>query len=598
MSKKIIRFLMVIVLFAVGAVGVTYGLIKSTKENQKQQNTETLVKKEDESFIQIPEKGLDVNGFYNENDIIFYAEKITYQGKEFAIPVISGLKNKAVENRVNQSMKEKILQRIDKNLITNPEMLNYEVCANYANVISIVGFYATPGFGEEKEKDYQEMFPLNYELVNGAELTLEDLFVKDANIVDLMKKAMFHEIVEKNYYVGSYYLEYYWPEESIEYNRLVGKAIEEKISWEAVEEYKKTHEQYSEQVALDEEKVYKTIKNYFQNYQTFYFTPNQIFFTYIPKQSGASISIFCSQDWKWPISIVENAEIVVIYDKYLTEESLYERDDIASKKLYVGAKQEITNLLTGNNYKKYGFQRDNLFYAIDIVGMSSYNTKEECENNLKYVGIIMDSFKEELATYEQKATENPQTMYFFQKAVRYYAQGKYDWKTGRYLAESPLKQVEEYSKLEEYPITPQNFASQFQSYMQSTSYNWRDNFEMTYGVKNVIGPWFNNVYWNLYDVRDCRELYYVEAKDWHRLETLEDIFYPDSNYREVITEAIKNDKRNGRYQRTDEEVEYILENAKYTIEDRGIRITWGEEYPFVFIEYRDFGDAYRFKYWD
>ena len=54
-------------------------------------------------------------------------------------------------------------------------------------------------------------------------------------------------------------------EEAKEYARLQDLACNEEISWEVVQEYEKTHENIAEKVALDEEKVYKAIKNYFQN---------------------------------------------------------------------------------------------------------------------------------------------------------------------------------------------------------------------------------------------------------------------------------------------------------------------------------------------
>ena len=130
--KKLIAFLLV---FAMLAVGFTYVQIQRTLG-------EPLIKpKIDLPYEEvIPEAGIDLNGFYDQNHIEFI--EVTEQlgeDVEFTYPQISGLRNKDVEAAVNAAIVAEAegLKQSFADKGTAIRYMTYHVYANFSNVLSI-----------------------------------------------------------------------------------------------------------------------------------------------------------------------------------------------------------------------------------------------------------------------------------------------------------------------------------------------------------------------------------------------------------------------------------------------------------------------------
>ena len=188
-----------IVIFAVISVLVTGILINIKNKNlsgdnniSSGDNTSDLINNIDEKT----EKTIDLYGTYNENDLIVEERKeifkIGNEDVEIKIPKIKGLKDKTVENKVNDDITNRISETINK-FANNSEIKdvssNYSITGNFANVLSgCLNIYYEGGYEE---------ITINYELVNGERVKLEDLFVKGMDFNTLIRRALYEEYRRK-----------------------------------------------------------------------------------------------------------------------------------------------------------------------------------------------------------------------------------------------------------------------------------------------------------------------------------------------------------------------------------------------------------------
>ena len=98
----------------------------------------------------------------------------------------------------------------------------------------------------------------------------------------------------------------------------------------------------------------------------------------------------------------------MIYDKYLTEESLYEKDDIGLKNLFTCARS-CSNYL---QYQDYGMYGDNLFYDVAIAReYMALSRIDEVELKEAIYELLKTNLYEKLAEYKEIAKQNPNKFY-------------------------------------------------------------------------------------------------------------------------------------------------------------------------------------------
>ena len=385
--KKIIISLLI---FAIFAIGTTAGLIhyqKATSLSNSGESGENInlvnEAQENESQYENNEKTIDLYATYSENDLLIEPKSFLMEGYDgyIDIPQISGLKNKDVQQKINNSMRadvEKVVSKyIGKGEIKNLQcgFNNYDT-ANFSNVLSL-GYSITYYIGE---KYYYDILGLNYELINGNKLKLEDIFKKDEDMSTICRLALYKYIAENyrdmgmeglgydnvHYDIdrGAWYGNYYWYDEAKQ-----GQRQEEREYIPVITEY-------------DIEK--KCVKFLSEDNKNFHFTPSDVFMTI--------------DDLECKLKLKDIADKVVIYNKYNVSDSLYENSNMGHKSLLTcSAERDLSK------YKETKFESDNFFYDIDCVlgGTYAYNMN----NNYPAQKYLTNKTEEEVNKLREKVEE-------------------------------------------------------------------------------------------------------------------------------------------------------------------------------------------------
>ena len=185
------RVLFVIIVIAI-VVGTVYYFVM--QNNEKNNNTpkdnivekvKEIAKEEDTKYSTV-----DLDGTYYTNPL--KCEKKTEKnsnldGKELEYVEIDGLKDKKLQEEINQKIKDDINEFVQNILEKNPEALSIETSAvvegNFANIISIEYILTI----ENKGSNYKYYTKgINYNLVNGEKLKIEDVLGPKSKISNIL----------------------------------------------------------------------------------------------------------------------------------------------------------------------------------------------------------------------------------------------------------------------------------------------------------------------------------------------------------------------------------------------------------------------------
>ena len=296
--------------------------------------------------------GIDLYGTYNENDLIINEITETYNGIDVEISQISGLKDGEVESKINQHIRSTIYERLDSLEPTEKIHSAYASASKgFSNIISVEYVIYLAGYIDTQCSTYK--------LTDGNRLKLEDVFIENADIQSIVKTAFYDYMLNTSY--GNDYIEIN------ESNYIVN---------------------------LDENELYETVKGYMtQKENDFAVYPHYIEFTY--KEHSATIDM------------IDIAESVAIYDKYVTDESLFVRDDIGLKNVITCAEHnEWQNI-------EYGYLEDNLWYDITIHDNPMFYeiTQQQKENYNSFLKELRDEQYSKLDQYRTLAKNNPDKVY-------------------------------------------------------------------------------------------------------------------------------------------------------------------------------------------
>ena len=298
--KKALKYISLLLVFTLLAVGTTYVLIQRSLG-------EPLIKTKVDGAADavIPEAGIDLNGFYDQNDLVF--TEITQElGEEKTVKYlqIDGLKNADVEAAVNAAIAAEAQSLLDYYGADRINYVNCNLCASFSNGLSI-GFYAG-----DVEYNYTNRY-LNFNLNDGSLLRVEDLFGVQADLLSLVRSGFYEALTPYNY--------------SDDY-------------WETAQ-------------SPDENELYKVVTNYMaQENQKFFFNPTEIY--------------FCYDDYIAAVNMAEHAEDITVYHKFLSEESLFERDDIGYKNIFT-----CVQIPDAYEVREFGFAEENFWYDFGYGGM-------------------------------------------------------------------------------------------------------------------------------------------------------------------------------------------------------------------------------------
>lgn len=337
MKKWICALVAVTLAFSAAAVGLTYHLIEKHK-------TPPAAPPMTDTPPVTEHRGIDLYGTYDENDLLYTDEAVTYKGVEITIPHIAGLKDKTVEERVNRQMEEKIYAMLDS--FTQVTYASGNLSANFGNVISI-------GFSAGHAEGYGRLF-LNYDLVTGRELRLEDLFYEDTDTLSLVREAFYETLSLQDY-------------------------------------------RYGEAVSPNENQLYKLVKTYMQaENPAFTFTPADVF--------------FYSGEYSAEVSFMDIYEQVSIYERFLTENSIFADDNIGFDNIFTCA--DATQF-RHFKHMDFGTKGENLWY--DVSMMSDWLPTDLTPAQLAQVDAASQAlFTEIYADLDiraQEAAAHPDTFY-------------------------------------------------------------------------------------------------------------------------------------------------------------------------------------------
>jgi len=215
---------------------------------------------------------------------------------------IDGLKNKEVQDKINAKLKNVpyTLEK-GKNVWT-------DVRANFSNVLSVV---ITNDISHD---DYAQT--LNFDLTTGDEISFEKLFVSSAPI--------------KSMIAGGMYKDFAWEKLNVDYEKNEG-----------------IYNMKDADTSELEEKILLAVNKYDK-------IKDEIIFSFSPTE----ITIY-NIELRSKIDMVEYANEIAIYKRYLTEDSIFEKDDLGKKGLIV-----LTDKGFEDNYGQqisYGKIADNIF---------------------------------------------------------------------------------------------------------------------------------------------------------------------------------------------------------------------------------------------
>ena len=276
-----------VVLFCIICISVTLGLILY-KNIEIGQEVKDDIRTGESDEINKDVAGIDVNGTYNQNDLKMEENRATKEKVEISYLKILGLKNKIIQENINQELERDALNFYREKISDLNEVINVSSnminTANFENVISFEISYVAKK-DDNGDGFYQDIKGINYDLTTGEEISIDKLFTSDAPIEDILRKSAYYSLIENN------------TEENLSGDLVVSDYgdIEDDIAT-FINQYKKG-------------KINK-----------FYFSPKYIYILY-----GENVI---------KIDMKQYADYIAIYNRYLTDESIFETNDVGLKNLY------------------------------------------------------------------------------------------------------------------------------------------------------------------------------------------------------------------------------------------------------------------------
>ena len=384
-KKKIIPIIIIVVLSAILAVEIIHFIKKDSAPvaTTKPSGT-TYINNQSSS----DEKGIDLSSTYSQNDLEIKKEKIKVDGynKDIEIVQISGLKDKKIENKINQEIRQRSTDYANSIIKTKDDSNNdFEFFssaeANFANVLSVqVGSW----------NNYKEDFTgFNYNLATGEKLKFSDLFKKDEDLLGILRKIIYKgsaDYVRDNFsFDGEGY-------EDIHFDSSKG-AWYCKYSWYDEKTHKTNTETREYVLTIDEYEIEKYAKEFLANENSiFYFSPSRI--------------VIKANKYKCVYFLKDIPDSVVIYNKYLTENSIFEKENKYPKTTITCSAERDFGII-----KEAKYESDNFFYDISSIDRCSEGYSPN-DYALQKEDELINNLKDRVNEYKQTAINNPNKAYF------------------------------------------------------------------------------------------------------------------------------------------------------------------------------------------
>ncbi|MBQ2835254.1 MAG: hypothetical protein IJE68_00225 [Clostridia bacterium] len=322
--------------------------------------------------------GIDLEGTYNQNDLVIEEASVTKENVEIRYFQISGLKNKIIENKINKEIEHIALNWYKEEITNLNEVINVYVSmwnsANFADTISFNINYVAK-IDDNDDGFYQGFKGINYDLNSGEKITIDKMFTSDAPIENILRQAAYYDIAS-----------------SKTEDNLAGDLV--------VSDYGEI-----------EDEIFEIINSYKKGEITdFYYSPQAIYLVYQDNEKTLSIEM---EDY---------AEYIAIYNRYLSKESLYENNNVGMKNLYT-LSNRYKDIYYYQNYQK----ADNYFIEISI----DFQSTQDDQFAKKLVQDKISAIESEIEKVKQKGIENPNKFYILNYYISIYT-GQ-EWSTQQIL---------------------------------------------------------------------------------------------------------------------------------------------------------------------
>ena len=137
-----------------------------------------------------------------------YVDPNEYGYSSLSYPVISGLKDAAIEKKINDVLYECFDSNINSGAMLPPEFEEYDaanyycypnICANYSNILSIEMYFSSTCYSETDTYYSSKSVPFNFDLRTGEQFAITDLFKDAENGRTFLDNAVYEKINDGNY---------------------------------------------------------------------------------------------------------------------------------------------------------------------------------------------------------------------------------------------------------------------------------------------------------------------------------------------------------------------------------------------------------------
>lgn len=331
-------------------------------EEKSEEIVQEITKEDNEKDV----PGIDLKGTYNQNDLIIEEKSITQEKIEIRYLQIRGLKNKTVEEKINKEIQQIALNCYKEEIKDLNEVININVsmweASNFANTISFELTYVAK-IDDDDDGFYQGYKGINYDLNTGEKISFDKIFTSDVPIENVLRQ-------------GSYYA-------------LLANRTEDSLAGDLIVSY------------------YENIEDEVVEFMNLYKNGKIKEFSYTPLH----INLYYKDDQILTFNMKDFAEYIAIYNRYLTEESLYETDNIGIKNIYTLTRRY-------NNVYYYTNYQNEKNYFIDIsIDFQSADTDEFAKQLIK--DKIVD-IEKEIEKVKQKVSQAPNKFYILNYHISVY----------------------------------------------------------------------------------------------------------------------------------------------------------------------------------
>ena len=247
----------------------------------------------------------------------------------------------------------------------------FEVCEDIPS-LNYLDYYTDSNFANiisisvfyGSDDTYGQVY-LNYNLINGEKLTFEELFYEDTDTLEIVRNAFYEALI---------------------LSQMTGD--------------------------ISENEYYKIVKSFTETEdKQFVFTPAKIYM--YQNEHTASVKM------------LDIADEISIYSRFLTDESIYEKDNIGKKNIMTGVSipEEAFDKM------EFGYLCGNCWYDLTIMKEYIGDAFPE-ENETRYLIFKKDRYDEfykQIHQYKEIALEHPDKFYLVLSKPSFYLENNSEW---------------------------------------------------------------------------------------------------------------------------------------------------------------------------